>query len=95
MKGNASHWFKFWSQKSKNPSREDFTIVLNKRFGARECNTVLERLATIRQNDKAEDYICEFEILCHKIHILQKIKCRDISLQGYNLTFEIKFDHMI
>jgi len=32
MEGNASHWFKFWSQTTKNPSWEELSMVLSRRF---------------------------------------------------------------
>jgi len=36
MEGSANYWFKFWRQKTKNPSWEEFTTTLIKRFGERE-----------------------------------------------------------
>ena len=42
MEGDNNYWFKFWPQKSRNPSWEDFTTALNRRFEGRERNTVFE-----------------------------------------------------
>jgi len=67
MERNANHWFRFSRQKTKNPSWEELTTALSRRFGASDHNTVFERLAAIRQIDTVEDYIQKFELLASQI----------------------------
>jgi len=67
MEGNASHWFRFWRQKTKNPSWEELTTTLSRSFGGSDRSTVFKRLATIRQIDMVKDYIQEFELLASQI----------------------------
>lgn len=60
---NAVHWFQFWHQKSKNPSWQDFSTALQRRFGRDSHSTVNERLAALLQTASVEEYIQEYELL--------------------------------
>jgi len=57
MEGNASYWFQFWKQKTKNQSWESFTEALIRRFGGRDRSSVFERLAKLKQEGSMEEYI--------------------------------------
>lgn len=63
MEGNACHWFQLWKDKAKNPTWEDFTRALMRRYGRNGRGTVYERLAMIKQTASVEEYIQEFELL--------------------------------
>lgn len=63
MEGNAVHWFQFWCQESKNPTREEFTTALLRRYGGSSRRTVFEKLASLRQTGTIKEYVQEFELL--------------------------------
>ena len=63
MEGSASPWFSFWRKNSKNPSWEEFSMALNRRFGGKERSSVFEKLAKIKQNGRIHEYIQDFELL--------------------------------
>jgi len=49
MEGNASHWFKFQRQNSKNLSWSEFSRALIRKFRGKERNSLYERLARLKQ----------------------------------------------
>lgn len=61
IEGNVVHWFQFWKQKAKNPSREDFLHALLRRYGENSKGTIFERLASIKRGS-VDEYVQEFEI---------------------------------
>jgi len=48
MEGSAYHWFKFLRQKQE-PTSEEFSVALIRRFGGRERISVFEQLAKIME----------------------------------------------
>jgi len=81
MEGSISHWFSFWRKNSKNPSFEEFSMVLNRRFGGKERSFVFEKLAKIKQNGRVDEYIQDFELL-----VSQAPQTGDEQLLGYFFT---------
>lgn len=63
MEGGASHWFRFWRKKTKNPTQEQLTEALTRRFREKDRCLVFEKQATVRQKGKIQEYIQEFEML--------------------------------
>jgi len=61
--GNASHWFNFCRQNSKNPSWNEFSLALIWRFEDKERSSVFERLARLKQDGRVEEHIQELEVL--------------------------------
>ena len=51
---------------------EDCPAALNRRFGGRERSTIFESLTAIRQDEKVDDYIQEFEILSQAPHTFEE-----------------------
>ena len=91
MEGNASYWFQFWKQKTKNQSWESFTEALIRRFGGRDRSSVFERLAKVKQQGSMEEYIQKFELL-----VSQAPNLTEEQLMGYFLAgLQPKIRHQI
>lgn len=56
---------------------------------------MFERLVTIRQNEKVDDYIKEFETLVLQAPQTYITNCSHFSLLGCKIIFIIKFNHII
>jgi len=63
MEENVVQWFNIWQKKFKNPSWEHYSKALSRsfggrehgifeKFGDRECNTIVEKWAAIRQQER-------------------------------------------
>lgn len=48
MEGGVNHWFQFWKIKTNNPTWEELTQELIRRFGRKERSSVFEKLTSIK-----------------------------------------------
>jgi len=53
--------------KNQEPTLEEFTTALSRRFGGQERSIVYRKLAAIRKHEMIEDYIQEFELLVSQV----------------------------
>nr|KYP37262.1 hypothetical protein KK1_041542 [Cajanus cajan] len=95
MEGNVVHWFQFWRQKSNNPSWEEFSMALLRRFGGNGRSTVYERLAALRQTSSMEDYVQEIELLVAQSISTPEDQFWVISYQDYEKISGVKCVLMI
>ena len=93
--GSASPWFSFWRKNSKNPSWEEFSMALNRRFGGKERIFVFKKLAKIKQNGKVDEYIQLFEFLLSQAPQTGDEQLLGYSFLGYGPRFATKLDPMI
>jgi len=62
MEGSGCPWLSFWRKNSKNPSWEEFSMALNRRFGLGERRGVLF-LRSWQRSNRMEELMNTFKIL--------------------------------
>jgi len=65
MEGNAVQWYQYWHKVSENPSWEELTTMLLRRFRGWRRG-LIKRLAALSQNTSVELYVQEFGLLVAK-----------------------------